>query len=405
MTQAYPGLKPYLKGFHLSLETWQGGRDSEGWKGRTRETNDNTAHLDMQDVKRALLTKVTTGRMDSRGGPPGGFTLAVPRFREDLEALTILTQGERLAKRCVWSQQMLTAYYSFGDASLAGFGATVKHPDGLHGRFGLWGRDEEDQSSNYRELRNLVENIEEEALSGYLMDGELWIFTDNSTAESCFFKGGSSSKLLHKLVLWLRKVELNTNFMLHVVHVVGTRMIAQGTDRLLQGTFLEGVVGGQDMLSFIDLSRSAVKHHPPICTFVESWLDPVLGPATWLRPKEWFVEGHGIVDSQKDSRGIWIPTHARNGKAYIWAPPPVIAKVALEECLKAVHKRMDAYHVFLIPRLYSPLWLCMFYRLSNFVFYLSPGSLHWPAAMHEPLFVGIALPTLSRPPWTLQRMP
>jgi hypothetical protein len=30
VTQAYPGMKPYLKGFHLSLETWRGGRDSEG---------------------------------------------------------------------------------------------------------------------------------------------------------------------------------------------------------------------------------------------------------------------------------------------------------------------------------------------------------------------------------------
>ncbi len=32
MTQAYPSFKPYLKGFHLSLETWHGGRDLEGWK-------------------------------------------------------------------------------------------------------------------------------------------------------------------------------------------------------------------------------------------------------------------------------------------------------------------------------------------------------------------------------------
>ncbi len=31
VTQAYPLLKPYLKGFHLSLETWRGGRDTEGW--------------------------------------------------------------------------------------------------------------------------------------------------------------------------------------------------------------------------------------------------------------------------------------------------------------------------------------------------------------------------------------
>ncbi len=32
VTQTYPGMKPYLKGFHLSLETWRGGCNSEGWK-------------------------------------------------------------------------------------------------------------------------------------------------------------------------------------------------------------------------------------------------------------------------------------------------------------------------------------------------------------------------------------
>ena len=31
-TRPYPAMIPYLKGFHLSLEMWQGGRDEEGWK-------------------------------------------------------------------------------------------------------------------------------------------------------------------------------------------------------------------------------------------------------------------------------------------------------------------------------------------------------------------------------------
>jgi hypothetical protein len=32
VVQAYPWMKPYLKGFHLSLERWREGQDSEGWK-------------------------------------------------------------------------------------------------------------------------------------------------------------------------------------------------------------------------------------------------------------------------------------------------------------------------------------------------------------------------------------
>ncbi len=60
---------------------------------------------------------------------------------------------------------------------------------------------------------------------------------------------------------------------------------------------------------------------------------------------------------KKDSTGLWIPQHASDGKVYIWTPPPIIADVALEECAKAIHKCTDAYHIFLIPRLYSPLWM------------------------------------------------
>jgi hypothetical protein len=140
--------------------------------------------------------------------------------------------------------------------------------------------------------------------------------------------------------------------------------------------------------------------------FVKSWLDPnSSGAAHILSEKQWFMEGHGIIGGRRDQHGIWIPIHASNGKSYIWEPPPVIADVALEECAKAIHKQTDAFHVILIPRLYSLLWLCMFYKLSDFIFHISPGSQYWLTLMHEPLFVSISLPILSKSPWTLRRMP
>jgi hypothetical protein len=97
--------------------------------------------------------------------------------------------------------------------------------------------------------------------------------------------------------------------------------------------------------------------------------------------------------------------HAKNRRTYIWSPPLIIADMALEECMNAVYKQTDAFHVFLIPRLYSPLWTCMFYKQSDFVFQLSPGLRHWPKTMHKPLFIGISLPLLTRSPWTLQKTP
>jgi hypothetical protein len=249
----------------------------------------------------------------------------------------------------VRSKSRVTAYYGFGDASSGGFGSTVERPGGIQGRFRLWGRDDEDKSSNYRELRNLANTVEEEATEGHLTNGELWLFTDNSTAESCFFWGGSSSKLLHELVLRLRKAEMKYGFTLHVVHVAGTRMIAQGTDGLSRGSLLVGVVKGGDMLLFVGLSRSAIKRHPRLLEFVHSWVEPVLGENRVLSTKEWFQEGHGIIGGTRDSSSIWTPQHATDGKAYIWAPLPIIADVALEECAKAIHKRTDTYQVFLIP--------------------------------------------------------
>jgi hypothetical protein len=60
---------------------------------------------------------------------------------------------------------------------------------------------EEEESSNYKELSNLVETVSEEAKAGRMRDCELFLFTDNSTAKGCFYRGTSKSPLLHELVL------------------------------------------------------------------------------------------------------------------------------------------------------------------------------------------------------------
>jgi hypothetical protein len=77
------------------------------------------------------------------------------------------------------------------------------------------------------------------------------MFTNNRTANSCFFRGGSSLKLLYNLAQCLRQAEMEFIFVLHAVHLAGTQMIAQGTDGLSRGTFLEGVLAGNNMLLFV----------------------------------------------------------------------------------------------------------------------------------------------------------
>ncbi len=90
----------------------------------------------------------------------------------------------------VRSNKVVTAYYGFKDASSGGFGLTVEQPNGLHGRFGLWGRDAEDESSYCQELKNLVEMVEEEAANGHLRDSELWIFMKTQPQRAVSTKAG-----------------------------------------------------------------------------------------------------------------------------------------------------------------------------------------------------------------------
>lgn len=175
--------------------------------------------------------------------------MAVPWFQSDLEAILLLAESDTPRMRVVRNTKIVNAFYGFGDASSDGFGATIERKSGVVGRYGLWAADTSDQSSNFRELLNLVETIEEEGAVGNLANTEIWLFTDNATAESCFHKGSSSSQLLHGLILRLRKAELDHRLVLYLVHVAGKRMIAQGTDGLSRGLLLEGVLSGQDMLT------------------------------------------------------------------------------------------------------------------------------------------------------------
>ena len=90
---------------------------------------------------------------------------------------------------------------------------------------------------------------------------------------------------------------------------------------------------------------------------------------------------------------------------FLWALPPAVADVALEELLKARHKRTDTFHVFLVPRLMTPRWQRLFHKACDLSFVVSPGSIAWPTAMFEPLWVGLLLPFVKHRPWCLKRAP
>lgn len=224
-----------------------------------------------------LARKVTVQPLRA---PPDGRTPPAPRLLNDLKALAKLTDFSAPPLRLARPKRVVHVFYGFGDASGKGRGSTFQgfktphHPTGTFGpedeitfRIGVWSADAEEESSNYREFTNLVEDLEQEAESGRITDAEVFMFTDNGTTESAFYKGASSSKELHSLVLRLHLLALKFRLIIHMIHVAGKRMIAQGTDGCSRGVLMEGVMAGKDMLSFIDLDKSAFTRHIQRCSY------------------------------------------------------------------------------------------------------------------------------------------
>jgi hypothetical protein len=105
VTNAYPAMKPYLKGFHLSLDLWRGDRDAEGWTVNRANATDDNENLPSQDKDEEEEGRSVNKRFVSSTGPPSGVTQAAPRFITDLESLLILSASPTPVKGVVRRRQ------------------------------------------------------------------------------------------------------------------------------------------------------------------------------------------------------------------------------------------------------------------------------------------------------------
>jgi hypothetical protein len=80
-------------------------------------------------------------------------------------------------------------------------------------------------------------------------------------------------------------------------------------------------MAGEDMLSFVDLGKSAMDRCPKLLPWIQSWCpDSSVQPLT---PEDWY----------EHKRNVWFPDHTPAGQTHLWAPSPA----APEELLKARH--------------------------------------------------------------------
>ncbi len=141
VVRTYPAFTPYLKGIHLTLDSWRPGRRWDGWR----------------DVDDLLPEEVEA--LTPLNYPPATVT-GVPRLILDLQALAKLFEPLTPPRRIVRTNEVAIVMYGYGDASHSGFGSSFVTPSGVHVRHGLWGRDISHHSSNFRKLQNLADTLE-----------------------------------------------------------------------------------------------------------------------------------------------------------------------------------------------------------------------------------------------------
>jgi len=250
VARTYTTLVPYLKGIHLTLDSWRPNWDNDGWK-----------------IINTLEQMFAEAGMS--GMTPPDRVKPAKRLYNDLIALRFLTNAEALPKGRVRPMKIDGRNYMlmFGDASGAGFGVTLwtEASTTIEVDHGVWEKEVSDSSLNVRELLNLVIKIEEVAERGELHEGsELFVFTDNFVGGRAFQNGSSKCKKLHALVQRVRKLEMNHSLCVHLMWVAGTRMIGQGTDGASRGDMSNGVLAGDYMLKHVPLHLGAFERSPEL---------------------------------------------------------------------------------------------------------------------------------------------
>ena len=390
----FTSIIPFLKGLHLSIDSWRPMRDDDGWKFSHKE-----ARVWLEHKLGEGITEEAIYELLNSGAP--GTVQPVERFFDDLDFLTQFFSSKSPPKVMVRATCLHLVVYGFGDASGTGFGSTFTVANGISYRIGVWGPDESDESSNWKEFTNVVESLEEEAKSGRLDNSQVYFCTDNSTVEAALYKGSSKSRKLLSLVIRVKLLETQRGIRIFVSHVSGLRMIAEGGDGVSRGSLNEGVMAGDTMLSSIPWHLFATERSPSLFSWLCSWAGATLEPLT---PTDWFQKGHDIRGWKKQP-GEPFQRPVLAAGVFGWFPPPAAADVAIEQLRIARIKRQDSSHVFVCPRLLCPVWLKQLNKACDLVFKIPVGAPGWPSAMFEPLLIGICFPFLRSEPWQLKGTP
>ena len=189
--RTYHSLGTHLNGLHLTIDGWREDWDLDGWR-----------------IKRCTRPDMVTGaafearQKDSTHWGPTTVE-AKPRLLRDAQALMALAAPLKPPMFTARSSKMVVLLCGFGDASGLGFGsASQVGTDGdIKHECGQWPCTVvSEESSNYKELSNLVSSTRERGRDGSSFGAEVTLNKDNTTFENGCCKGCSKLKKLDELI-------------------------------------------------------------------------------------------------------------------------------------------------------------------------------------------------------------
>jgi hypothetical protein len=308
-----------------------------------------------------------------------GQVKTLTRLLPDLKVMMELTAAEDPLLRRVQARSKVNILYCYGDASVSGFGWCIDYGDGVRYEMGEWCERIQEEKCNCRDLRTLVNAMVRTAQEGRLEGCEVFLYTDNQTAEGAYCQGTVKSRALFELIAVLYKLQMEFDFILHVIWIAGTRMIQQGTDGVLRGEENGLATCGLSLGRMGPLPLSAKERSPGLEEWILGWCNTGINLEV-LEPIDWFTTAHNPGD-------------------FGWFPAPAAADAAIVQFCEALHKRPHCYHVFSIPFLMTNRWRKTLLKAVDVYFFLKPVCEIWDNSQHEPLGIFISLPLSRHEPW------
>ena len=161
------------------------------------------------------------------------------------------------------------------------------------------------------------------------------------------------------------------DFIKHIIHISGKRMIEYGVEGLSRSCPTERIVQIEYMLSILPLHRSAIGRSLGLVSWIRlSYLDKE--PFVYLNSNGWDTNDFSRVN-------------------YVWVPPPVTADTTLEQLCRNVHLYPENCRIVCIIRLMMGIWRTLLMKVSDCFLTIPYDEYVWSSCNFEPLILSIIL--------------